>query len=238
MDALALPDGTRQVLEIGPGMGVLTQYLLRRSDLTLHVVEIDRESVAYLEAMYPPLADRILNADFLRLDLGQELPGSLAIIGNFPYNISSQIFFQVLEFRQQVTEVVGMLQLEVAERLAAPPGSRTYGILSVLLQAYYSVELLFKVGPEVFSPPPKVDSAVVRLVRNDVAALACDERLFVRVVKQAFSTRRKTLRNALKPLGLPLEITAQPLFDRRAETLGVAEFVYLTQQAAAAALSR
>ena len=216
------------MLEIGPGTGVLTQFLLQRPDVDLTLAEIDAESVAYLHRHYPQLQGRILETDFLQVPLEQHFPGVFAIIGNFPYNISSQIFFRVLEYRQQVTEVVGMLQKEVADRLAAPPGSKTYGILSVLLQAYYDVRYLFTVEAHVFNPPPKVRSGVIRLVRNQVQQLPCDEKLFVKVVKQAFSTRRKTLRNALKPFGLPPEITADALFDKRAEELGVADYVGLT----------
>ena len=232
--ALRLPDGVRQVLEIGPGMGVLTQYLLEDTDYQTSVVEIDAESVAYLQTHYPALTGRIYETDFLKQDLGALFPGQpLAIIGNFPYNISSQIFFRVLAQRQQVREVVGMLQQEVAERLAEPPGSKTYGILSVLLQAYYDIEYLFEVPAHVFVPPPKVESAVIRLTRNATERLNCDEKLFFRVVKQAFQTRRKTLRNALKSFGLPAEATTDPVFDQRAEQLGVAEFVRLTRHIAA-----
>jgi 16S rRNA (adenine1518-N6/adenine1519-N6)-dimethyltransferase len=231
--ALQLPDAVRTVLEIGPGMGVLTQYLLENPAYQTSVVEIDTESVAYLKEHYPALNGRIFATDFLKQNLGELFPGQpLAIIGNFPYNISSQIFFAVLNNRQQVREVVGMIQKEVAERLAEPPGSKTYGILSVLLQAYYKIEYLFTVPPHVFNPPPKVDSAVVRLTRNATEQLDCDEKLFFRVVKQAFQTRRKTLRNALKPFGMPAETTTAPIFDRRAETLGVAEFVDLTRHVA------
>ena len=228
--ALRRPDGVHEVLEIGPGTGVLTQFLLQDPAFTTSVVEIDRESVVYLEATYPALAPRIFATDFLRQDIGALFPGQpLAIIGNFPYNISSQIFFQVLAHRQQVREVVGMIQKEVAERLAEPPGSKTYGILSVLLQAFYDIEYLFTVPPHVFIPPPKVESAVVRLTRNQTEKLDCDEKLFFRVVKQAFSTRRKTLRNALRPLGLSAEAMSGEIFDQRAEQLGVAEFVGLTK---------
>ncbi|WP_310390954.1 16S rRNA (adenine(1518)-N(6)/adenine(1519)-N(6))-dimethyltransferase RsmA [Hymenobacter sp.] len=231
--ALQLPVGVRHVLEIGPGMGVLTQHLLENPAYETSVVEIDAESVAYLQAHYPALAERIYATDFLKQDLGAMFPGQpLALIGNFPYNISSQIFFQVLAHRQQVREVVGMIQKEVAQRLAEPPGSKTYGILSVLLQAYYRIEYLFTVPPHVFVPPPKVESAVVRLTRNATGRLDCDEKLFFRVVKQAFQTRRKTLRNALKPFGLPAEATTDAIFDQRAEQLGVAEFVGLTQRVA------
>jgi 16S rRNA (adenine1518-N6/adenine1519-N6)-dimethyltransferase len=228
--ALQLPDGVRQVLEIGPGMGVLTQYLLQNPAYETSVVEIDTESVAYLKVHYPALADRIYATDFLKQSLSTMFPDQpLAIIGNFPYNISSQIFFAVLNNRQQVREVVGMIQKEVAQRLAEPPGSKTYGILSVLLQAFYKIEYLFTVPPHVFVPPPKVESAVVRLTRNDVEQLDCDEKLFFRVVKQAFQTRRKTLRNALKPFGMPAEATTDAIFEKRAEQLGVADFVKLTQ---------
>jgi 16S rRNA (adenine1518-N6/adenine1519-N6)-dimethyltransferase len=228
--ALQLPDGVRQVLEIGPGMGVLTQYLLQNPTYQTSVVEIDTESVAYLKEHYPALADRIYATDFLKQNLGTMFPDQpLAIIGNFPYNISSQIFFAVLNNRQQVREVVGMIQKEVAQRLAEPPGSKTYGILSVLLQAFYKIDYLFTVPPHVFVPPPKVESAVVRLTRNDVERLDCDEKLFFRVVKQAFQTRRKTLRNALKPFGMPAEATTDAIFEKRAEQLGVAEFVKLTR---------
>ena len=234
VESLRLPDSVREVLEIGPGMGVLTQYLLENSAYQTSVVEIDQESVAYLGQHYPALAPRIYATDFLRQDLGTMFPEQpLAIIGNFPYNISSQIFFQVLANRQQVREVVGMIQKEVAERLAEPPGSKTYGILSVLLQAYYDIEYLFTVPPHVFIPPPKVESAVVRLTRNTTEKLDCDEKLFFRVVKQAFSTRRKTLRNALKPLGLSSEAMSGDIFDKRAEQLGVGEFVMLTNLVAA-----
>jgi 16S rRNA (adenine1518-N6/adenine1519-N6)-dimethyltransferase len=229
VESLRLPEGVGEVLEIGPGMGVLTQYLLENKTYQTSVVEIDTESVAYLTEHYPALAPRIHATDFLRQDLGQLFADApLAIIGNFPYNISTQIFFQVLASRQQVREVVGMLQKEVAERLAEPPGSKTYGILSVLLQAYYDIEYLFTVPPHVFIPPPKVESAVVRLTRNKTDKLDCDEKLFFRVVKQAFSTRRKTLRNALKPMGLSAEAMSGEIFDKRAEQLGVADFVMLT----------
>ncbi|UOR00007.1 16S rRNA (adenine(1518)-N(6)/adenine(1519)-N(6))-dimethyltransferase RsmA [Hymenobacter sp. 5317J-9] len=228
--ALQLPDDVREVLEIGPGMGVLTQYLLQNPGYQTSVVEIDTESVAYLKEHYPALGNRIFATDFLKQNLSELFPGQpLAIIGNFPYNISSQIFFAVLNNRQQVREVVGMIQKEVAERLAEPPGSKTYGILSVLLQAFYKIEYLFTVPPHVFNPPPKVESAVVRLTRNDVEQLDCDEKLFFRVVKQAFQTRRKTLRNALKPFGMPAEATTDAIFERRAETLSVADFVKLTR---------
>ncbi|PJJ60006.1 16S rRNA (adenine(1518)-N(6)/adenine(1519)-N(6))-dimethyltransferase RsmA [Hymenobacter chitinivorans] len=230
VESLRLPDGVTEVLEIGPGMGVLTGDLLKHPEYRTTVVEIDRESVEYLGRNFPALEGRILSADFLKQDLSKLFPEQpLAIIGNFPYNISSQIFFQVLAHRQQVREVVGMIQKEVADRLAEPPGSKTYGILSVLLQAFYTVEMLFTVPPHVFIPPPKVQSAVVRLTRNATEHLGCDEKLFFQVVKQAFQTRRKTLRNALKPFGMGAEATTNPVFEKRAEQLSVADFVELTK---------
>ena len=225
--SLTLHGDYRHVLEIGPGTGVLTQFLVRQPDYSLTVIEVDRESVVYLRQKYPDLP--ILSEDFLQAHLGC-LPNAYAIIGNFPYNISSQIFFRVLDERDRVPEVVGMLQKEVADRLCAPPGNKTYGILSVLLQAYYSVEYLFTVEPHVFHPPPKVRSAVIRLQRNSTSQLACDEALFRRVVKQGFQNRRKTLRNALKPLNLPAAVRSLPVLNRRAEQLSVEDFVALTQQ--------
>lgn len=222
------PAGTRYVLEIGPGMGVLTALLLERKELDLWVIEIDRESIAYLRTHYAALADRIIEGDVLQVDVDALHDVHFSVIGNFPYNISSQIFFRVLEWRDRVDQVVCMLQKEVAERLAASHGSKTYGILSVLLQAFFHVEYLFKVPPGVFTPPPNVMSAVIRITRNDVKALPCDEKLFFRVVKQAFNTRRKTLRNALKNLNLPADISSLELMDKRAEQLSVGEFVSLT----------
>ena len=234
--ALALPGGARQVLEVGPGMGVLTKYLVEDARFRTTVVDVDTESTAWVRQHFPLLAaDQVIEADFLRLDLSAALPGPLAVIGNFPYNISTQIYFHLLAHRGQVTEIVGMLQREVAERLAAPPGVRATGVLSVLLHAFYDVELLFLVPASVFQPPPKVESAVIRCVRNGRERLDCDEKRFQQVVKQAFSTRRKTLRNALKPLGLSAETVADPLFDRRAEELSVADFEHLTRLAEAVA---
>ncbi len=224
----ALHTSGAPVLEIGPGTGVLTGFLTKR-DLDLWLIEIDRESIAYLHQEYPLLKDRIIEGDFLEFDLKHRFAGKLAIIGNFPYNISSQIFFRVLEARDQVDEVVCMLQKEVADRLAAKHGNKTYGILSVLLQAWYRIEYLFKVPPGVFHPPPKVNSAVIRLVRNDVTSLGCNEQFFVKVVKQGFQNRRKTLRNALKNLNLPAAIDALEIMDKRAEQLSVDDFVWLTQ---------
>lgn len=216
------------VLEIGPGMGVLTQYLLEAGhDLT--VVELDMESVDYLEQNFPTLEGRILCEDFLRLDLSKLFPGQFCVIGNYPYNISSQIFFKVLDFREHVPCCSGMIQKEVAERLAAGPGSKTYGILSVLLQAWYTVEYLFTVSETVFDPPPKVKSAVIRMIRNDRKELGCDEKLFKTVVKTSFNQRRKTLRNSMKPLlGKDCPDYALPIFNQRPEQLSVEQFVELT----------
>lgn len=228
VESLSGHGGYQHVLEVGPGTGVLTQFLAQSSEYTLSVVEVDRESVDYLRRAYPELA--ILSEDFLRMNLRPLLPDTYAIIGNFPYNISSQIFFRVLDERQHVPEVVGMLQKEVADRLCAPPGSKTYGILSVLLGAYYEREYLFTVEPHVFHPPPRVRSAVVRLRRNGMAQLPCDEAWFRRVVKQGFQNRRKTLRNALKPLNLPATIRSLPVLAQRAEQLSVDDFIVLTQQ--------
>ena len=219
------------VLEIGPGMGVLTQYLLQREDVDLKAVELDGESVGYLLAHFPGIQGKLLQADYLRLDMNRVFKGPYRIIGNFPYNISSQIFFKILDDKDRVPEVVCMIQKEVAERIAEKPGSKTYGILSVLLQAWYDIEYLFTVEPGAFAPPPKVRSAVIRLRRNGRTDLGCDEKLFKTVVKTAFNQRRKTLRNALKPIlkdasALPEDISA--MLDLRAERLGVEDFVRLT----------
>lgn len=223
------------VLEVGPGMGVLTQFLLQ-AGLDLTVVELDTESVDYLNAVYPDeLRDRIVSADFLKLDLKQTLgDDKMVIIGNYPYNISSQIFFKVLDYKDQVVCCSGMLQREVAQRIAAGPGSKTYGILSVLLQAWYDIEYLFTVDENVFNPPPKVKSGVIKLVRNNVTDLGCDERLFKTVVKTSFGMRRKMLRSSLKsmfPQGSP--VLATDLFRMRPEQLSVQQFVDLTNMVAA-----
>lgn len=229
VSSLMITKERQPVLEIGPGMGVLTRFMMDRGDIELKVIEIDRDSVAYLKEHYPQLREKIIEGDFLEVDVTTIFPGKFSIIGNLPYNISSQIFFKALQHRDRVDQVVCMLQKEVADRIAAPHGSKTYGILSVLLQAYFTVDNLFKVPPGVFTPPPKVMSAVIRLVRNDVIALPCDEVLFVKVVKQAFNTRRKTLRNALKNLNLPAEIYALEIMNKRAEQLSVEAFISLTQ---------
>ena len=225
--SLEVTNEKNKVLEIGPGMGVLTKFLMELSNIDLKVIEIDRDSVAYLKTHYPGLD--VIEGDFLEADIGRIFPQNFCIIGNFPYNISSQIFFRVLENRSLVDQVVCMLQKEVAERIAAPSGNKVYGILSVLLQAYYDVDYLFKVQPGAFTPPPKVVSAVIRLKRNKVTELPCNEDLFVRVVKQGFNMRRKTLRNALKNLNLAAEISALKIMDKRAEQLSVNEFIDLTQ---------
>lgn len=217
------------IVEVGPGMGVLTQFLVEKGcDLT--VVEIDTESVTWLKANMPALDGHILEADFLRLDLGELFNGrKMCVIGNYPYNISSQIFFHILQWRNLVVRCSGMLQKEVAERLAAPPGTKARGILSVLLQAWYDVEYLFTVDEHVFNPPPKVKSGVVKLTRNNVDTLGCDEALFRTVVKTTFGQRRKTLRNSLKgllPAGAPMPDT--PLLALRPEQLSVSQFIELT----------
>ena len=219
------------LLEIGPGTGVLTKYLLELPVKNFIALDVDRDSVPYLKTTYPESAEKILEGDFLRIPLDSLFDGPFSIIGNFPYNISSQIFFRVLENPDLVPEIVCMLQKEVAERIAAPPGSKTYGILSVLLQAWYDIEYLFTVEPHVFVPPPKVRSAVIRLRRNKVQELGCDEQLFVKVVKTAFNQRRKTLRNGLKSIPLTEDPALQTMLNRRAETLSVEEFVYLTKLA-------
>ena len=220
--------GVRNVLEIGPGMGVLTQYLLKRDDIDLKLVELDGESVEYLLTHFPGMQGKLYEMDYLNLDVHLLFPGEYRVIGNFPYNISSQIFFKILEDKDRVTEVVCMIQKEVADRIAEKPGTKTYGILSVLLQAWYDIDYIISVGSGAFCPPPKVQSAVIRLRRNGRSSLGCDERLFKMVVKTAFNQRRKTLRNALKPLITDAVDTNTPVFDLRAERLSVEDFVALT----------
>jgi 16S rRNA (adenine1518-N6/adenine1519-N6)-dimethyltransferase len=230
VDSLQLTVGS--VLEIGPGMGVLTRHLLELPDRSCYFMDTDRESIEYLNEAFPENSDRFIHADFLKFNIDNLFQGKFVIIGNFPYNISSQILFKVLERRQQVTQVVCMIQKEVAERLAAGPGSKTYGILSVLLQAYYRIEYLFTVNETVFIPPPKVKSAVIRLTRNDREKLDCDEVLFFKVVKTAFNQRRKTLRNSLKSFYIDYERgEVTHLAGKRAEELGVEDFVRLTRLA-------
>lgn len=221
--------GYRHVLEIGPGMGVLTKYLLKK-DSTIHVIEIDTESVDYLKNNYLNLADRIIEKDFLKYDLTEVFKDQpFAIIGNFPYNISSQILFKTLEMRHQIPEFSGMFQKEVALRICSKEGSKVYGILSVLTQAFYEAEYLFTVPPSVFNPPPKVDSGVLLLTRKDNYKLPCDEKLFFRVVKTGFQQRRKTLRNSLNRFELSDNLKSNIIFDKRPEQLSVHEFVTLTQ---------
>jgi 16S rRNA (adenine1518-N6/adenine1519-N6)-dimethyltransferase len=220
------------VLEIGPGMGMLTNYLLKKRALMLKVIEIDRNAVSFLKKHFPALEGKIIEGDFLEIDLKTIFATPFSIIGNFPYNISSQIFFKVLQERQIVTCIVCMLQKEVADRIASGHGNKTYGILSVLLQTFYDVEYLFKVSPEVFIPPPKVMSAVIRLQRNTRETLECDEKLYVNVIKTGFNQRRKTLRNALKNLTLASEISALDVMNKRAEQLSVEDFIQLTQSIA------
>ena len=222
--------GYKNVLEIGPGMGVLTKYLLKK-DVDLHVIEIDRESVAYLKENYPGLDGKIHEKDFLKYDL-QQIFGEepFAIIGNFPYNISTQIVFKTLANREQIPEFSGMFQKEVAQRIAAPSGNKTYGILSVLTQAFFDVEYLFTVPPTVFNPPPKVESGVIRLRRKEDFSLPCDEILFFRVVKTAFQQRRKTLRNSLKIFQLPDNLREDAIFGQRPEQLSTEQFIELTKK--------
>lgn len=216
------------VLEIGPGMGVLTQYLIQNEKIYLRVIEIDTESVEYLEKKFPQLQGKIIVGDFLKLPLNKHFQEPFAIIGNFPYNISSQILFKIIEHRHLVPEMVGMFQKEVAERVAAKPGSKTYGILSVLLQSFYSIEYLFTVHEQVFDPPPKVKSGVIRIKRNSVLQLPCNEQLFTRIVKTGFNQRRKTLSNSLKSILMNVK-PEQEIFRKRPEQLSVQEFIELTQ---------
>jgi 16S rRNA (adenine1518-N6/adenine1519-N6)-dimethyltransferase len=226
-------EGYSDVLEIGPGMGVLTKYLLEK-DTTVHVIEIDTESVAYLEANYPKLHGKIISKDFLKYNIKEVFEGKqFAIIGNFPYNISSQIVFRTLDFRDQIPEFSGMFQKEVAERICEKKGSKTYGILSVLVQAFYHAEYLFTVSEHVFNPPPKVKSGVLRLRRRENFTLPCPEKLFFTVVKTAFGQRRKTLRNSLKTLNLSDNLREDTIFDLRPEQLSVEQFIDLTQKIAA-----
>lgn len=216
------------VLEVGPGMGVLTQFLLQKEkDLT--VVELDKESINYLNTHYPALSGRIIEGDFLRLDLTTLFPGQFCVIGNYPYNISSQIFFKVLENKDLIPCCSGMVQREVGQRLASSPGKKTYGIITVLLQVWYNIEYLFTVDETVFQPPPKVKSAVIRMTRNHRTKLECDENLLKTIVKTSFNQRRKTLRNSMKPiLGKNCDLYELPVFDKRPEQLSVEEFIELT----------
>lgn len=215
-------------LEVGCGMGVLTQYLLQRDDIVTYGAEIDTESVEYLHVHFPEFTPRLMEGDFLQMDLHSVFASKLNIIGNFPYNISSQIFFKIIENRDIVPECVGMIQKEVAQRIAEKAGSKTYGILSVLLQAWYDIEYLFTVNENVFNPPPKVKSAVIRLKRNSTEHLECDETLFIKVVKAAFGQRRKMIRNSLKAVFGDFKGNEHRFFSQRAEQLTVKDFEELT----------
>ncbi len=229
----AINPSTENLLEIGAGTGVLTQYILEKNLPNFKIIEIDKESVNYLLSNFEGMEEIVIEADFLHFKIEDLFPKQFSLIGNFPYNISNQILFKAYEYRHQVSEVVGMFQKEVAERIASKPGSKKYGILSVLLQAYYDIEYLFTVNENVFDPPPRVKSGVIRLIRNGVEKLDCDEALFKTVVKTAFNQRRKTLGNALKSIGSkewPEEY--KEILSKRAEQLGVADFVLLTNQAA------
>ncbi|MFI3319319.1 MAG: 16S rRNA (adenine(1518)-N(6)/adenine(1519)-N(6))-dimethyltransferase RsmA [Rikenellaceae bacterium] len=222
-------DAPVTVLEVGCGMGVLTQFLLQRTDIVTYGAEIDTESVEYLHKHYLDFAPRLIEGDFLKMDLRERFPEGLSVVGNYPYNISSQIFFKVVENRDLIPECVGMIQKEVAVRMAEPPGSKEYGILSVLLQAWYDIEYLFTVNESVFNPPPKVKSAVIRMRRNSTQQLNCDEKLFVKVVKAAFGQRRKMIRNALKSVFGDFGGAEHEFFNLRAERLSVAQFEELTR---------
>lgn len=216
------------VLEIGPGMGVLTKHLLAK-EITTHVIEIDDESVSYLQTNFPTLSSRIIKQDFLKFDIRSVFGNTqLAIIGNFPYNISSQIVFKVLEHREQIPEFAGMFQKEVAQRICESAGNKIYGILSVLVQAFYQADYLFTVSPHVFEPPPKVDSGVLRLTRKEIFNLPCDEALFFKIVKASFNQRRKTLWNSLKKFNISENLKANVIFGQRPEQLCVEEFITLT----------
>lgn len=216
------------VIELGPGMGILSEYILKK-DYKSSFVEIDNEAVDYLIERFPEIKDRIVHKDFLKVDINEFFSGNLALIGNFPYNISSQILFKMLDHKERIVELVGMFQKEVAERVIAPPGSKVYGIISVFIQAYYHTEIVKVLGPESFSPPPKVDSMVIRLTRNDVTQLDCDETLFKRIVKQTFNQRRKMIRNTLKSFEIGEDFESEFL-TKRPEQLSVADFVKLTNQ--------
>jgi 16S rRNA (adenine1518-N6/adenine1519-N6)-dimethyltransferase len=227
--ALTLHTGYTAVLEIGPGTGALTEWLLRRTDFTTHVVEIDRESIAWLEVHYPALKPRIHAVDFLSLPLDRIMEQPFALIGNFPYNISSQIVFHMLEYRTWIPEMVGMFQREVAMRIAGKPGNKDYGILSVLAQAYYDIEYLFTVDEDAFVPPPKVKSGVIRMIRKEGYTLPCDEKVFKTVVKTAFNQRRKTLRNSLRALPFNKPDMSDALYNLRPEQLDVPAFITIAQ---------
>lgn len=228
VNALIHTSTYKKVLEVGPGMGVLSDFLLQKEEFEVYMIDIDTESFNFLHKQYPDVGDRLINADFLQLNFKDIFAEPFAIIGNFPYNISSQILFKILENRQQVPEVVGMFQKEVAERCVAKPGTKAYGILSVFLQAYYKCEYLFTVKAGVFNPPPKVLSAVIRLSRNETSSLGCDEKLFWQVIKAGFNQRRKTLSNALSGVIPKEKQDENEVWTLRAERLSVQDFVNLT----------
>ncbi len=230
VNALTEKKSPNRVIEIGPGTGVLTRFLLNNENIDLLAFDVDIESINFLQKHYPAHSEKFILQDFLQFDLKNIQRKKIDIIGNFPYNISSQIMFRVLDFRNEIDVVVGMFQKEVAQRIASPPGNKEYGILSVLLQAFYSIEYLFTVPPGSFQPQPKVKSGVIRLTRNKVEKLNCDEQLFFKVVKTAFNQRRKTLRNALKPV-LENKIINSWHMDKRAEQLSVKDFIELTNLA-------
>lgn len=230
VDALTPSLGFKQVLEVGPGMGVLSDFLLQNEQYETFLIDVDDESIEFLADKYPQLGERLIHGDFLELDFSKYFDEKMAVIGNFPYNISSQILFKILEERNRVVEMVGMFQKEVAERCVAKPGNKEYGILSVFLQAYYDVSYLFTVKAGAFNPPPKVLSGVMRMVRNNRETLDCDEKLFWRVVKASFNQRRKTLRNALSAVVPKDKMSDNPLYELRAERLSVADFELLTNE--------
>ncbi len=228
VDALAGHTGYKDVLEIGPGTGVLSDLLFKRTEFDVKLLDVDKESIQYLHKTYPTKSEAILEGDFLKMNLGSIFPGPFAIIGNFPYNISTQILFRVLDYRELVPEVVGMFQKEVAERIASGPGNRDYGILSVFMQAYYKTELLFTLPASAFTPPPRVQSAVIRFERKEKFQLGCDRAAFFRTVKVAFNQRRKTLRNALSPMLSKEKMMGLPFLELRAEALRWEDYVELT----------
>ncbi len=238
VNSLTKTDLYQDVLEVGPGMGILSDFLLKKTAFSTHLIDIDKESIDFLALKYPHLQEKLIFQDFLKLDFKAFFTSSVGIIGNFPYNISSQIVFKILNNREQVPEMVGMFQKEVAERIVAKPGSKIYGILSVLAQAFYNCEYLFTVKAGVFNPPPKVLSAVIRLTRNNNRELGCDEQLFWNVVKTAFNQRRKTLRNALSGIISKDLMDNDAVFDLRAERLSVADFVSLTNKIALAKINQ
>jgi 16S rRNA (adenine1518-N6/adenine1519-N6)-dimethyltransferase len=228
VDSLSRTSEYKKVLEVGPGMGVLTKYLIANTNYETFVIDIDKESIGYLKVNFPSLEKNIIEGDFLKLDLETLFTGPFAVIGNFPYNISTEILFKILDHKDRVPEVVGMFQKEVAERIAAKPKNKTYGITSVLLQAFYNIDYLLTVGENEFIPPPRVKSAVIRLTRNETSKLDCNEKLFKQIVKAGFNQRRKTLRNSIRAFKLKPEFLDHKYLTQRAEELSVADFVALT----------